>query len=105
MQILVPHLLEHCDEAVFAAEGLLAAAKESVRARVETDGAISVALLDREQRAAHALAWFATTVEVLRQMARWARELAQENRLHEFERLILAAAFGEYLANSRAASR
>jgi (2S)-methylsuccinyl-CoA dehydrogenase len=98
MQILVPHLLEHCDEAVFAAEGLLAAAKESVRARVETDGAISVALLDREQRAAHALAWFATTVEVLRQMARWARELAQENRLHEFERLILAAAFGEYLA-------
>jgi (2S)-methylsuccinyl-CoA dehydrogenase len=98
MQIPVPHLLEHCDEAVFAAEGLLAAAKESVRARVETDGAISVALLDREQRAAHALAWFATTVEVLRQMVRWARELAQENRLHEFERLILTAAFGEYLA-------
>ncbi len=98
MQIPVPHLLEHCDEAVFAAEGLLAAAKESVRARVETEGAISAALLDREQRAAHALAWFATTVEVLRQMARWARELAQENRLHEFERLILAAAFGEYLA-------
>ncbi|HWY15488.1 MAG TPA: acyl-CoA dehydrogenase family protein [Rhizomicrobium sp.] len=98
MQIPVPHLLEHCDEAVFAAEGLLAAAKESVRARVETDGAISVVLLDREQRAAHALAWFATTVEVLRQMARWARELAQEKRLNEFERLILAAAFGEYLA-------
>ncbi|HWE05387.1 MAG TPA: acyl-CoA dehydrogenase family protein [Rhizomicrobium sp.] len=98
MQFSVPHLLDRCDEAVFAAEGLLAAAKDRVRARVETDGTVSAALLDREQRAAHALAWFATTVEVLRQMARWARELAQENRLHEFEPLILAAAFGEYLA-------
>jgi (2S)-methylsuccinyl-CoA dehydrogenase len=98
MQILVPHLLEHCDEAVFAAEGLLDAARESVRARVETDGTVSAALLDREQRAAHALAWFATTVEVLRQMARWGRELERGDRLGEFERLILAAAFGEYLA-------
>ena len=98
MQILAPHLLDHCDEAVFAAEGLLANAKEQVRARVEADGAVSTGLLDREQRAAHALAWFATTVEALRQMARWARCLEREKRLHELERLILAAAFGEYLA-------
>ncbi|HEY2447093.1 MAG TPA: acyl-CoA dehydrogenase family protein [Rhizomicrobium sp.] len=96
--MLAPHLLDRCDEAVFAAEGLLAAAKERVRARVENDGNVSASLLDREQRAAHALAWFATMVEVLRQLARWAREIEREKRSGELERLILAAAFGEYLA-------
>ncbi|HEX3666494.1 MAG TPA: acyl-CoA dehydrogenase family protein [Rhizomicrobium sp.] len=98
MNLLPPHLLDHCDEAVLAAEGLLAAAKDGVRARIETDSAIDAKLLDREQRAAHALAWFATTVEALRQLARWARALEGQGRLHDIERLILAAAFGEYLA-------
>jgi (2S)-methylsuccinyl-CoA dehydrogenase len=56
------------------------------------------AALDRHQRAAHALAWFATYVEALRQMARWARRLEHEKRLGEIEQLILQAAFGEYLA-------
>ena len=98
MNLLPPHLLSHCDEAVLAAEGLLAAAKDRVRGRVEADGAISPELLDREQRAAHALAWFATTIEALRQLARWAHALEREKRLHDLERLILAAAFGEYLA-------
>jgi (2S)-methylsuccinyl-CoA dehydrogenase len=98
MQILPPHVLDRCDEAVLAAEGLLANAKDAVRRRVEDDGAIVVARLDREQRAAHALAWFATTIEALRQLARWARRLEREQRLGEIERLILSAAFGEYLA-------
>jgi (2S)-methylsuccinyl-CoA dehydrogenase len=98
MQLLPPHLLAHCEESVLAAEGLLAAAKDQVRARVETDGAISPELLDREQRATHALAWFATTIEALRQLARWGRALEREKRLHDLEKLILAAAFGEYLA-------
>jgi (2S)-methylsuccinyl-CoA dehydrogenase len=98
MQLLPPHLLAHCDEAVLAAEGLLVAAKDQVRARVETDGAIVPDLLDREQRAAHALAWFATTIEALRQLSRWAQSLEAQKRLGDLERLILAAAFGEYLA-------
>jgi (2S)-methylsuccinyl-CoA dehydrogenase len=98
MNLLPPHLLAHCDETVLAAEGLLAAAKDGVRARVETDGAISPDLLDREQRATHALAWYATTIEALRQLARWGRALEHGKRLGDIERLILAAAFGEYLA-------
>jgi (2S)-methylsuccinyl-CoA dehydrogenase len=98
MQILPPHLLDRCDEALLSAEGLIAAARERVRTRVEENGAVAAYLLDREQRAAHALAWFATTVEALRQMARWARSLEGEKRLGDLERLILAAAFGEYLA-------
>jgi len=98
MQTLIPHLLDHCDEAVLAAEGLLANAKSQVRTAVTDDGRISAALLDREQRAVHALAWYATYVEALRQLARWARGLVDSHRFGELERLILEAGFGEYLA-------
>ncbi len=95
---LLPHLLAHCEDAVLAAEGFLAAARDRVAALVIRDGKISRATLDREQRATHALAWYATYLEALRQMARWARRLEHEKRLGEIEKLILQAAFGEYLA-------
>ena len=96
--ITVPHLLTRCEEAVFSAEGLLAAAKSSVAELVTRDGKISPAALDREQRATHGLAWLATYVEALRQMVRWGRELEQGKKFGEIEQLILLAAFGEYLA-------
>jgi (2S)-methylsuccinyl-CoA dehydrogenase len=96
--LIVPHLLARCDEAVLAAEGLLAAAKNSVREIVSEDGKISAAKLDREQRAAHGLSWLATNVEALRQMARWARGLHHAHKFGEIEQLLLQAAFGEYLA-------
>src|ERR1700733_14043568 len=98
MQTLLPHLVAHCEEALLAAEGFLAAAKDSVARMVAPDGKVSRTALDRHQRAAHALAWFATNVEALRQMVRWARRLEHEKRLGDIERLILQAAFGEYLA-------
>jgi (2S)-methylsuccinyl-CoA dehydrogenase len=94
----LPHLLTRCEEAVLSAEGFLAAAKARVAEQVIQDGKISRTALDREQCATHALAWYATYVEALRQMARWARRLEREKRLGEIERLILQAAFGEYLA-------
>ncbi len=93
MHTLLPHLIARCEEAVLTAEGLLAAAKDSVRRAVPSREA-----LDRHQRAAHALAWTATYVESLRQMARWARRLERDGRLGEIELLLLQAAFGEYLA-------
>src|SRR5579862_1282529 len=98
MQTLPPHLLDHCEQAVLAVDGLLAALKDQLRTRLVQDGVVVPALLDREQRAAHALAWFATTGEALRQSARWARNLEKQNRLTYAERLLLAALFGEYLA-------
>jgi (2S)-methylsuccinyl-CoA dehydrogenase len=98
MKPIVPDLLDRCDEAVLAAEGLLAAAKANVATLVMRDGVVSPTLLDQEQRAAHALAWLATYVEALRQMARWARALDGAKRLGEIERLLLESAFGEYLA-------
>src|ERR1700685_3346989 len=98
MQTIVPHLLALCEEAVVSAEGLLAEAKAQVRALLGGDGKVAPAALDREQRAAHGLAWIATYVEALRQMARWARALEHEKRLGDIETLIVQVAFGEYLA-------
>ncbi|MEO1282324.1 MAG: acyl-CoA dehydrogenase family protein, partial [Pseudomonadota bacterium] len=50
------------------------------------------------QHSMHGLAWLATTVEGLRQMHTWGANLKTEDRFGEFEQLILAAAFAEYLA-------
>src|ERR1700710_683687 len=90
LTMTVPHLL--------AKEGFLSAAKTSVAELVTVDGKISSAALDREQRATHGLAWLATYVEALRQMARWGRHLEHEKKFGEIEHLILHVGFAEYLA-------
>jgi (2S)-methylsuccinyl-CoA dehydrogenase len=95
---LLPHFLGRCEEAVFAAEGLFVAARQSLRMRLGVSGKLDPRKLDLYQRAAHGLSWLATYVEALRQMARWARALERERRLGTLEQLILQAAFGEYLA-------
>jgi (2S)-methylsuccinyl-CoA dehydrogenase len=86
-------LLERAGDAVTAADRVLQAAKGGVQAKVQEAGGI-----DAAQHAAHGLAWLATTVEGLRQMHGWGNRLKQEGRFGEFEQLILAAAFAEYLA-------
>ena len=97
LPLSVPHLLAKCEEAVFSAEGLLAAAKDSVSRLVAVDGKISAEALDREQRATHGLAWLATYVEALRQTVRWGRHLEQDKKFGEIEQLLLLAGFAEYL--------
>ena len=95
--MIASDLLNRCDEAVAAAERLLESATPRIREKLG-DGGISSGALDREQRAAHALAWYATYVEALKQMSRSARALEGDGRLGEIERRLLQAAFGEYLA-------
>jgi len=91
-------LFAKCDSAVVAAEKFLAAAKTAVSAKVVSGGKVDAKAIDREQRAVHAFAWYATYVEALRQLAGWARKLTDEKRFGEIERLILRAGFSEYLA-------
>ena len=81
-----------------AAEALLAAGRDGLRARLAEGGRLSAAALEREQAAAHGLAWLATYVESLRQMQAWAGRLEAAGRLGEMERLILQIGMGEYLA-------
>ena len=96
---LVEGLVERCARAHAAAEALLAAARQGVRAiAVDEGGRVSPALVDRHQHAAHGLAWMATYVEGLGQMLRWARGLDEGGRLGEVEALTVQIAFGEYLS-------
>jgi (2S)-methylsuccinyl-CoA dehydrogenase len=91
-------LIANCGDALAAAERLLAAAKTAVVEIVVVDGRIDAAALEREQHAVHGYAWMATYVEALRQMGPWAEGLDAAGRLGELERLMLGAAYGEYLA-------
>jgi (2S)-methylsuccinyl-CoA dehydrogenase len=90
--------LELTAAASAAAERLMEAAKTAVAALVAPRGRLDAALLDREQKAAHGLAWFEVHVRSLRQMHAWAQGLADAGKLGERETLILEAAFAEYLS-------
>ena len=79
--------------ALGAAERVLTLAKSGVRAKQA-----AAASPEAGQHALHGLAWLATSVEALRQMLGWARRIAAEGRFAEIDRLLLDAAFSEYLA-------
>jgi (2S)-methylsuccinyl-CoA dehydrogenase len=91
-------LLAACAGALAAADAVLRVAEARVRERVAPGGAIDPARLDREQLAAHGLAWAATYVAALRQLRGWALRLDAAGELGAAEALILELAFGEYLA-------
>src|SRR5579871_673837 len=95
---MTAELLGQCDRAVQVVERLLASARSAVAAKVMRDGRVDAAALDEQQHAAHGLAWFATYVECLRQLSRWASALSAGGRFGEIEQLLLTAGFGEYLA-------
>jgi (2S)-methylsuccinyl-CoA dehydrogenase len=85
-------------EATLAAEALLADATRAVRQRVTIDNQMDDRLLDREQRATHGLAWLATYVESIRQLAAYAERMHARAALAEIEELIVEIGIGEYLA-------
>jgi (2S)-methylsuccinyl-CoA dehydrogenase len=86
-------LIEQAGAAVAAADRVLVAAKAGVRLKVQELGG-----LDEAQHVAHGLAWLATTVEALRQLHVWASDLQSRGQFGEFEQLMTAAGFAEYLA-------
>ena len=91
-------LIAMARDAASAADALLADATRAVAARVSKDGRVSGTLIDREQRAAHGLAWFATYVEAVRQLAAYAERMSAAGRFGEIELLIVRIGLGEYLA-------
>ncbi len=86
------------ERALVAAEAVLRIARGRVLQRVAPDGSVDGARVDREQLAVHGFAWMATYVEALRQIRQWALRLTESGEFGEVESLILAVAFGEYLA-------
>ena len=93
-----PDLIASARDATAAVEALLADATRAVAERVRKDGRISGDLLDREQRAAHGLSWFATYVEAIRQLAAYTARMSEAGRFGELEELLVRIGLGEFLA-------
>jgi (2S)-methylsuccinyl-CoA dehydrogenase len=81
-----------------AADALLNDAVIRVRERVSVDGRSDAGLIDREQRATHGLAWFATYAEAIRQLGSYAERMSRNGRLGETEELLVRIGAGEFLA-------
>src|ERR1700716_3169671 len=93
-----PDLASLTADAVRAAEGVLHDATRAVRARVVKDNQTMDRLLDREQRATHALAWLATYVEAVRQLCAYAERMHEVGRLCELAQAIGEIGLGRYFA-------
>ena len=91
-------LVDLASEAQHAAEAVLARATASLRARLSIDGKLSSSRIEAEQHAAHGLAWLATYVESIKEMAGYAERLTEEGRFGETEALLTRIGLGEYLA-------
>ncbi len=93
-----PELVDLARDAAGAADALLADAVQKVREKVVLEGHVVSRLLDREQRATHGLAWLATYVEAVRQLAAYAERMAGDGTLGEIEEHLVRIGLGEYLA-------
>jgi (2S)-methylsuccinyl-CoA dehydrogenase len=97
----------HSDASVWLADAktaqagvgaLYEAALAKVRARVTKDGKLSAGLIEKEQHAAHGLAWFATYKQSLAELIAYAERLSSEGAYGETEQLLTRIGFAEFLA-------
>ncbi|MBV8795191.1 MAG: acyl-CoA dehydrogenase, partial [Hyphomicrobiales bacterium] len=84
-------------QAHFSAQGLLDCALDAVRDRVSKKGKLSLDKIEAEQHAVHGLAWLATYVEAIKEMAGYAERISEEGRFGETEQLLTRIGLGEYL--------
>jgi (2S)-methylsuccinyl-CoA dehydrogenase len=89
---LIP-LLESAAEAAIV---LRDRSRDAVAAKVSQGGKIDGGALEREQHAAHGLAWIATYAEALNQVTDYARRMADEGRFGEMEALLTQIGAAEY---------
>jgi len=98
MSLILPDLPAELDRAAEAAAGLVAQLQRAVAERAAPGGRLDRAALDREQHAAHGLAWCAAYAETLGQTAAWARDLDGQGALGEAEALPAQLLAFEYLS-------
>jgi (2S)-methylsuccinyl-CoA dehydrogenase len=92
----LPGVLAHASAAV---RPVFEAALEAVKARVTHDDKVDRVAIDQEQHVVHGLAWIATYVETLTEVAAWARNLAANGQFGETEASLSILLFSEYLAD------
>jgi (2S)-methylsuccinyl-CoA dehydrogenase len=93
-----PELVELAREATTALDALLADAIAKVRDKVVVEGHPVSKLFDREQRATHGLAWLATYVESVRQLAAYTQRMVSDGTFGEVEEHIVRIGLGEYIS-------
>ena len=91
-------LVELSRDATAALDALLADAIAKVRERVVVEGHPVSKMFDREQRATHGLAWLATYVEAVRQLASYTQRMINDGTFGEVEELLVRIGLGEYIA-------
>jgi (2S)-methylsuccinyl-CoA dehydrogenase len=91
-------LVELSREATNALDALLADAVAKVRERVVVEGHPVARLFDREQRATHGLAWLATYVEAVRQLAAYTERMVGSDAFGELEEHLVRIGLGECIA-------
>ena len=84
-------------QAHFAAERLMDRALDAMRDRVSENGKLSADKIETEQHAVHGLAWLATYVEAIKEMAAYATRMQEDGRFGETEQLLTRIGLGEYL--------
>ena len=77
------------------------AALAAVRERVSVAGKIDRTLIDDAQHVVHGLAWYATYVETLREVANWAQALADAGLFGETEAALSTLLFADYIHDLR----
>jgi len=91
-------LVNLAQAATAALDALLADAVRKVREKVVVEGRVVGRIFDREQRATHGLAWLATYVEAVRQLAAYAERMTRSGALGEIEDHLVRIGLGEFIA-------
>jgi (2S)-methylsuccinyl-CoA dehydrogenase len=91
-------LIDLAQTATAALDALLADAVRKVREKVVVEGRVVSRIFDREQRAAHGLAWLATYVEAVRQLTAYAERMTRNGTLGEIEEHLVRVGLGEFIA-------
>ena len=100
--VVLDDLVGLLGEAAEECGALLERARGALRARLAGDddeGRIDSARLEAEQHRVHGLAWLATYVEAIRQLAAYASRLDEAGRFGELEALLSQVAVGAYAAH------
>jgi (2S)-methylsuccinyl-CoA dehydrogenase len=87
---------EQVRAAADALEVVLDEATSRMRGRVVVDGKVSGEKLEAEQHAAHGLAWLATYVQAVRELASYSERMSEEGRFGAIEEMLVRVGAGEY---------
>jgi (2S)-methylsuccinyl-CoA dehydrogenase len=95
--LILSDLFHTCERAAELARDVRITLHKAIKVLVAPEGKVDAQLFEKHQHAAHGYAWYATYVTALEQMLAWGKRLDAADAFGELEKLMLQAAFSEYL--------